>query len=428
MARISEIRGYEVLDSRGTPTVEAAVELETGHIGHFSVPSGASTGRYEALELRDGDPSRYRKRGVRRAVKHVEGEIRTSLKGEDASQQKRVDQILCDLDGTPNKSRLGANAILAVSVACAKASASVLNVSLPRYLGGEVSTTLPVPMFNVLNGGAHADSGLDVQEYMIAPLGAPSIAEAIRWGVEIYWTLRELLKADGQTISVGDEGGFAPKLGSNELALQFLEKAIVEAGYEPRTQVGVVLDVAATELYWGNMYHLESDGGKKEADAETMVELYDRWLQTYPIIAIEDGLAEDDWEGWAEMTRSLGAKTQLIGDDNFVTNIEKLSRGIQEGIANAIIIKPNQIGTLSETIDTVRMAQAHDYVPVMANRSAETTDPFIAELSVALAIPQIKTGAPCRGERTSKYNRLIRIEADLGEAATYSGAASFSRV
>lgn len=429
---IRDIRGYEVLDSRGTPTVEAAVHLEGGHIGHFSVPSGASTGQHEALELRDGDESRYCGLGVSRAVANVSGPIRSELIGKDAADQRGIDSMLRDLDGTENKSRLGANAILAVSVACARAVARARGRRDDEYfaaLGGNGEAfRLPVPMFNVLNGGCHADSGLDIQEYMIAPYGAPNVREAVRWGVEVYRALRKLLLQEGHRISVGDEGGFAPRLKTNEAAVQLIVAAIQEVGYQPGKQIGIVLDVAASELYKEGRYTLQATEGMASASATDLIALFERWIENYPIVAIEDGLAENDWAGWHDLTGSLGDKLQLIGDDIFVTNTRKLSLAIERKVGNAVIIKPNQIGTLTETIDTVRYAQEHHYTPVMANRSAETTETCIATLAIGLAIPQIKTGAPCRGERTAKYNELMRIESDLGDSASYWGSHSFARV
>lgn len=425
--RISDLRAYEVLDSRGNPTVEACVILAQGHRGSYSVPSGASTGKHEALELRDGDERRYRGLGTAKATANVLGPIRDALIGSDAGDQARLDRVLCELDGTPNKSRLGANALLAVSAAAAKAAATAHGLALYRYVGGVGATQLPVPLFNVLNGGAHADNGLDVQEYMIAPLGAPSVREAVRWGSEIYWSLRTLLKEEGHRVSVGDEGGFAPVLAGNEQGLELVVRAIERAGYAPGGDVGVILDVAASEFLQGEGYCLRAGGGAALLGAGDLVEVYDRWLQRYPVLGVEDGLAEDDWEGWVALTRRLGEKAQLIGDDLFVTSVSRLAEGIRRAAGNAIIIKPNQVGTLSETIAAVRLAQLHGYVPVLANRSAETTDTFIAELAVALSIPQIKTGAPCRGERTAKYNELIRIEVELGADAHFAGRFPFRR-
>jgi enolase len=425
--RIVDLRAYEVLDSRGNPTVEACVILTRGRQGSFSVPSGASTGTHEVLELRDGDGSRYRGLGTTRALANVLGPIREALIGFDASDQARLDRVLCELDGTPNKSRLGANALLAVSAAAAKAAASAHGLALYRYVGGVGATQLPVPLFNVLNGGAHADNGLDVQEYMIVPFGAPNEREAVRWGAEIYWSLRALLKEEGHRVSVGDEGGFAPVLGGNEQGLELVVRAIERAGYAPGSDVGVILDVAANEFLEAGAYCLRADGNSSRLSAADLVELYDRWLHRYPLLGIEDGLAEDDWEGWVALTQRLGDRAQLIGDDLFVTNVSRLAEGIRRSAGNAVIIKPNQVGTLTETIAAVRLAQLHGYVPVLANRSAETTDTFIAELAVALSVPQIKTGAPCRGERTAKYNELIRIEVDLGADAGFAGRSPFHR-
>ncbi|CAK0775033.1 Enolase [Gammaproteobacteria bacterium] len=437
MTTITDVRAYEVLDSRGTPTVEAAVILDGQHLGRFCVPSGASTGRYEALELRDNDPLRYGGLGVQKAVENIRGPMRSALIGRNATDQRTIDKLLIDLDGTENKSHLGANAILAVSVAYAKAIATSRALPLPIALAqalqsGNAQTPqvppfqTPVPTFNVLNGGVHADSGLSVQEFMIAPVGASSVTEAIRWGVETYRTLRKLLMAGGHRVSVGDEGGFAPQLDSNERALEILVQAITAAGYVPGEQIGIVLDVAATELYRDSSYHLAAAGSNQEkSSASDLIALYQSWVRTYPILGIEDGLAEDDWEGWRALSIALGDQIQLIGDDLFVTNIAKLSQGITTQVGNAIIIKPNQIGTLSETADSIFLAQSHNYVPIMANRSAENADSFIADLALALSVPQIKTGAPCRGERIEKYNQLIRIDQDFAGATTYAGARFF---
>ena len=423
--KIVEIKAYEVLDSRGFPTVEAAVILECGATGSFAVPSGASTGKFEALELRDGDKSRYEGKGVLKAVENIKGPIRQALIGNSASKQWEIDNILRELDGTENKTNLGANATLAVSIACCKAMASYYRISVNQYLGGTSSISLPVPMFNVLNGGAHADSGLEVQEFMIVPLGRPTFREAVRCGVEVYRKLRSILIEKKQKISVGDEGGFAPQLSSNEEALDLITNSIVKAGYKPGEEVSIVIDVAASELFSNGKYNLASSG-VSEATSEDVILLYEKWLSEFPIIGIEDGLAEEDWNGWVNLTKRLGDRIQCIGDDIFVTNINKLSFGIERGAANSIIIKPNQIGTLSETIDAIKFAQENKYIPVMANRSAETTDPFIAELAIATQVPQIKTGAPCRGERIIKYNTMIKIETDAGPNSRYFGKSSFN--
>lgn len=422
--RIIDLRGYELLDSRGTPTVGATIELEDGSTGHFVVPSGASTGQHEAIELRDDDESRYAGRGVRDAVSHICGPIKETLLGQDAGDQAGVDAALCSLDGTPNKSKLGANAILAASIATAKAASAARKLPLHEYIGGMTAFRLPVPMFNVLNGGCHADNDLDVQEFMIVPHGLSSFAEAVRAGVEIYRALRSQLLERGHRVSVGDEGGFAPSLGSDEEALGLLEEAIARAGYQPSEQVGIVLDVAASELFKGGAYTLRS-AGIQQAPAGELISMFGHWVDRFPILGIEDCLAEDDWDGWQRATVELGSRIQLIGDDIFATSQERLRRGIERSIGNAIIVKPNQVGTLTETLKTVRLAQRESYAPVMSNRSGETEDPSIASLAVGLTMPQIKTGAPCRGERTAKYNELLRIEADLGHRAEFWGSSVF---
>jgi len=424
--RIVEIRGYEVLDSRGTPTVAAQVRLESGAVGSFTVPSGASTGRHEAVELRDVGSTRFGGKGVLAAVEHVRGPIRSALLGKSAADQGNIDAVLCELDGTANKSRIGANAILAVSLACANAVAACRRQVLHEYVGGILATRLPVPMFNVLNGGCHADNPLDVQEFMIAPHGLKSFAEAVRAGAEIYAALRKRLSHQGYRVSVGDEGGFAPDLPSDRAALELLTSSIEDAGYRPREEVGIVLDVAATELFKGGVYSLASSG-IEEAAAADLITLFKDWIAAFPILGIEDGLAEDDWDGWRLLTSELGDRVQVIGDDLFVTNAERLRVGISRHVANAIIIKPNQVGTLSETIEAVRTAQDAGLRTIMANRSAESEDPTIARLAVALGMPQIKTGAPCRGERTAKYNELLRIEADLDAGSRYWGTEAFVR-
>jgi enolase len=423
--RISDVRGYEILDSRGTPTVEAVVALDSGEEGRYSVPSGASTGKHEAVELRDGENERYGGLGTRRAVAHVCGPIREALVGQDPSRQDAIDELLCRLDGTPNKARLGANALLAVSVASAKAASTAGRTPLHEYIGGPNAKRMPVPLFNVLNGGKHADSGLDVQEFMLAPFGAATVVEAIRCGVEVYRSLRKLLLESGHRVSVGDEGGFAPQLSSNEEALSILVTAIERAGYRPKEDVGIVLDVAATEFFRDGAYHLAAAHGQAPRSSDELVQLYGEWVHRFPIVGIEDGLAEDDWEGWTRLTDALRDTVTLIGDDLFVTNTTRLATGVERKAGTGIIIKPNQIGTLSETIETVRLAQKNDYTCVMANRSGETTDSFIANLAVALGTPAIKTGAPCRGERVSKYNELICIETDLRGASTYFGRDAF---
>lgn len=418
MAAIATIIGREILDSRGNPTVEVDVVLEGGHHGRAAVPSGASTGAHEAHELRDGGP-RYGGKGVKHAVAAVNGEIRQALTGFDASDQSGLDQRLRDLDGTENKKRLGANAILGVSLAAAKAEADAQGLPLYRYIGGEGATLLPVPMMNIVNGGVHADNPIDFQEFMIAPVGAASIAEAVRMGAEVLHTLKHALKGAGLNTNVGDEGGFAPNLASAREALDFIMAAITAAGYRPGEDIFITLDPAATEFYGEDRYFLK--GEKRSLTSDQMITYYGELLDAYPIFSIEDGMSEDDWDGWAAMTEALGDRCQLVGDDLFVTNVTRLKRGIDQGIANAILVKVNQIGTLTETLDAVRMAQAAHYAAVMSHRSGETEDATIADLAVATNCGQIKTGSLARSDRVAKYNQLIRIEEELGDKARYAG-------
>jgi enolase 1/2/3 len=418
MTAIATITGREILDSRGDPTVEVDVALEDGHHGRAAVPAGASTGAHEAHELRDGGP-RYRGKGVKKAVEAVNGEIREALKGFDASDQKGLDRRLRDLDGTENKKRLGANAILGVSLAAAKAEADAQGLPLYRYIGGEEATLLPVPMMNIVNGGVHADNPIDFQEFMIVPVGATSIAEAVRTGAEIFHALKHALKSAGHNTSVGDEGGFAPNLPSTSEALDFVMAAIKTAGYSPGDDVYLALDVAATELYGEDRYLLK--GEKRSLTSDQMITYYAELLANYPIFSIEDGMSEDDWDGWSAMTEALGDRCQLVGDDLFVTNVTRLKRGIDQGIANAILVKVNQIGTLTETLDAVRMAQGAGYAAVMSHRSGETEDATIADLAVATNCGQIKTGSLARSDRVAKYNQLIRIEEELGPKAHFAG-------
>jgi enolase len=425
MTAITDIIGREILDSRGNPTVEVDVILETGMLGRAAVPSGASTGAHEAMELRDGDPKRYGGKGVRKAVDAVNGEIFDALSGFEAADQLGIDRTLIALDGTPNKSRLGANAILGVSLASAKAAALDTGVPLYRYIGGVFARTLPVPLMNIVNGGAHADNPIDFQEFMVLPLSAPTLAEAVRMGSEVFHALRKQLKDAGHNTNVGDEGGFAPNLASADAALAFIVKAIEAAGYKPGEDVSLGLDVAATELFEKGKYVLEGEG--KTLDAAGLTKLYEDLVRRYPIVSIEDGMAEDDVEGWVHLTRSLGGKIQLVGDDNFVTNPKRLADGIAKGIANAILVKVNQIGTLSETLETVEMAQRASYGVVMSHRSGETEDATIADIAVATNSGQIKTGSLARSDRTAKYNQLIRIEEQLGAAARYPGRAALRR-
>jgi enolase len=422
---IAKITGIEILDSRGNPTVEAEVFLSDGSMGRAAVPSGASTGEHEAVELRDGDASRYLGRGVRTAVGHVNHEIATALHGKDSSQQAKVDRIMIELDGTPNKGRLGANAILAVSLACARAAAASQRTPLYRYLGGATACILPVPLMNILNGGAHADNSVDLQEFMIAPYGAPKFSEALRMGVEVFHTLKKVLKKKNYSTAVGDEGGFAPNLKSNEEALDLVLEAIAQAGYKPGEQIGIALDPASSEFFHDGKYVFKKSD-KSQRTAEQMVEFWANWKRQYPaILSIEDGMAEDSWAGWKLLTEALGDKVQLVGDDLFVTNTLRLERGIREGIANSILIKVNQIGTLTETLEAIQMATAAGYTSIVSHRSGETEDPFIADLVVATGAGQIKTGSASRTDRIAKYNQLLRIEEQLGDAARFAGRRAF---
>jgi len=419
MAAIADITAREILDSRGNPTIEVEVMLDTGAIGRAAVPSGASTGAHEAVELRDGDMSRYGGKGVRQAVANVEGEIFDAIGGMDPAAQIAIDTIMIDLDGTPNKARLGANAILGVSLAVAKAAAEDLGLPLYRYVGGVHARTLPVPMMNILNGGKHADNPIDIQEFMIQPIAAATLAEAVRMGSEIFATLKKGLHDAGHNTNVGDEGGFAPNLKSADEALAFIATACEKAGYRPGEDVTFALDPASTEFFKDGRYHLEGEG--KVLDSEGIVRYYADLCARYPIVSIEDGCAEDDWETWKHLTETLGARVQLVGDDLFVTNPERLRRGIELGSANAILIKVNQIGTLSETLEAVEIAHRAGWNAVMSHRSGETEDATIADLAVATNCGQIKTGSLARSDRTAKYNQLIRIEAELGAAARYAG-------
>ena len=423
MSEIEQLIGREILDSRGHPTVEVEVLLESGATGRAAVPSGASTGSHEAVELRDGD-HRYGGKGVRRAVENVNGEIELALAGLEALDQRGVDSALVDLDGTPNKSRLGANAILGVSLAVAHAAAEEVGLPLFRYVGGAGAHVLPVPMMNVINGGVHADNNIDLQEFMIVPVGAASFAEALRWGAEVYHELRTVLHRRGLATAVGDEGGLAPNLPSNEEAVRTLVEAVEQAGLTPGEDVAVAIDAAASELYRQGAYELAGEG-RSLPPAEFAGYLADL-ASRYPIISIEDGMSEDDWDGWSELTRTLGSSMQLVGDDLFVTNVERLARGIEAGVANSILIKVNQIGTLSETLDAVALATRSAYTAVMSHRSGETEDTTIADLAVATGCGQIKTGAPARSDRVAKYNQLLRIEGALGDTARYPGGEAFA--
>ena len=425
MSIIEHIAGREVLDSRGNPTVEVEVILESGANGRAIVPSGASTGAFEAVELRDGE-SRYMGKGVLDAVAHVDDEIYDALVGFDALDQRDIDRVLLELDGTDNKSRLGANAILGVSLAVARAAADELAVPLYRYVGGVNAHVLPVPMLNVLNGGEHADNNVDIQEFMIMPVGAASFSEALRWDAETYHVLKKVLHDRNLSTAIGDEGGFAPNLASNEDAVKLLLEAIEKAGFTPGTDIAIALDAASTEFYKDGNYVLAGEG-RSLAPAE-MVGYLQELVSKYPIVSIEDGMAEEDWDGWSKLTAAIGDKVQLVGDDLFVTNVERLSRGIEAGVANSILVKVNQIGTLTETLESVAMATRAGYTAVMSHRSGETEDTTIADLAVATNCGQIKTGAPARSDRVAKYNQLLRIEDDLGDAAAYWGAAAIKQV
>ena len=424
MSQITAVTAREILDSRGNPTVETEVTTDLGGFGRAAVPSGASTGKFEALELRDGD-DRYRGKGVRRAVHAITDEIGPALAEVDALDQRAVDLLLIDLDGTETKSRLGANAILGVSLAVAAAAASELELPLFRYVGGADAHVLPVPLMNVLNGGVHADNNLDVQEFMIVPHGASSFSEALRMGIEVYQALKAVLKSRGLTTAIGDEGGFAPNLENNEAALRLLVEAIERSGYEPGTEVSLALDVAASELSSGGGYRMPGEG--LTGDASALATLYESWLGAYPIVSIEDPLDEEDWDGWRMLTSRLGGRCQIVGDDVFVTNTERLARGIELGVANALLVKVNQIGTLTETAAAVRLATCSSYAAVISHRSGETEDATIADLAVAWNTGEIKTGAPARSDRVAKYNQLLRIEQRLGDAARFAGTGAFAR-
>ncbi len=423
MSMITDVYAREILDSRGNPTVEVDVYLEDGAFGRAAVPSGASTGAFEAVELRDGDKSRYLGKGTLNAVDNVNTLIAPGLIGLDAADQSGIDRFLIELDGTDNKGKLGANAILGVSLAVAKAAADSAGLPLYRYIGGANAKVLPSPMMNILNGGKHADNNVDIQEFMVMPLGAPTFSEALRMGTEVFHSLKKVLNSKGYNTAVGDEGGFAPNLGSNEEALAIIVEAIQAAGYEPGKDVFLALDVASTELYHDGIYDLAGEGVQKTASE--MVDFYEELCSKYPVISIEDGLAEEDWEGWKMMTERLGGKVQLVGDDLFVTNTRRLSKGIAQDTANSILVKVNQIGTLTETLEAVEMAKQAGYTAVISHRSGETEDATIADIAVATNAGQIKTGAPSRSDRVAKYNQLLRIEEELDEVAVYNGIKSF---
>jgi len=422
MSFIDHVHARQILDSRGNPTVEVDVITEDGFIGRAAVPSGASTGKYEAVELRDGDSTRYLGKGVLKAVENVNEIIAPELIGISVYEQKMIDHLLLELDGTPNKSKLGANAILGVSLAVAKAAAAALRLPLYRYVGGVHAATLPVPMMNILNGGAHADNGIDFQEFMIMPVNAPSFSEALRMGTEVFHHLKNVLKTKGLSTNVGDEGGFAPNLKSNTEAIEVVLQAIEKAGYRPGEDIFIALDAASSEFYdeEAKVYRFKKSSGEELTAAE-MVDFWKEWINKYPILSIEDGMAEDDWNGWQALTAAVGNKVQLVGDDLFVTNVERVREGIEKQVANAVLIKVNQIGTLTETIDTIELAKRHRYKNVMSHRSGETEDSTIADLAVALNTGQIKTGSASRSDRMAKYNQLLRIEEELGSAAYYPG-------
>jgi enolase len=420
IAAIHSVLAREILDSRGNPTIEAEVTLDGGFCGRAAIPSGASTGSHEAVELRDGDASRYSGKGVLRAVENVNTIIAPALVGNNGFDQRTLDQILINLDGSPNKGHLGANAILSVSLAAARAASMASGLPLFRYLGGTNACILPVPMMNIINGGAHADNNLDLQEFMIVPAGAESFAKSLRMGVETFHSLKSVLKKKGYSTAVGDEGGFAPNIKSNEEALELILEAIQKAGYKPGQQVYLALDPAASEFYEGNKYHFKKSSGAY-LDADQVIKLYESWAQQYPIVSIEDGMAEDDWQGWIALTSALGEKIQLVGDDVFVTNLNRLQNGIADGVGNSILIKPNQVGTLSETMDTIELAKVDGYTTVISHRSGETEDPFIADLAVATNAGQIKTGSASRTDRICKYNQLLRIEEELNGRARFIG-------
>jgi len=425
MSEIVGVHAREILDSRGNPTLECEVTVASGAIGRAAVPSGASTGEHEAHELRDGDKNRYGGKGVRTAVENVRSRIAPRLVGMDAADQEALDRLMIELDGTPNKKSLGANAILGVSLAAARAAAAAYGIPLYRYLGGVNARTLPVPLMNILNGGAHADSNVDIQEFMVVPWGAPTFAEALRMGAEVFHALKAVLKGRGYFTGVGDEGGFAPSLKSNREALEVIAEATGKAGYKLGADLVLALDCAASEFFKDGKYVLEGEG--KTLDRAQLAELYAAWARDFPIVSIEDGYSEDDWEGWKLLTERLGATVQLVGDDLFVTNTERLQRGISQGIANAVLIKVNQIGSLTETLDCVRLAHGRDYRTIMSHRSGETEDAFIADLAVACDCGMIKTGSASRSDRTAKYNQLLRIEEELGLSSRYAGKSAFPR-
>jgi enolase len=423
---IKKIHGREILDSRGNPTVEVEVTLEDGSCGRAAVPSGASTGIYEALELRDGEAGRYQGKGVLKAVEHVNIDIPEVVLDLDALDQAGVDRAMLTLDGTENKGKLGANAILGVSMAVARAAAASVGLPLYRYLGGAPANLLPVPMFNILNGGVHANwQSTDLQEFMIAPVGAPNFREALRWGAETYHALKGVLKSGGFTTGVGDEGGFAPAFKKNSDAVEAILKAIEKAGYKPGEHIVLAVDGATSSIYEDGVYHLRTENKKVKADE--MVRMYEDWVRKYPLLVLEDGLAEDDWDGWKLLNKTLGDKIELVGDDLFVTNVKRIARGIEENAANAVLIKLNQIGTLTETVAAIEMARKAGWGAMVSHRSGETVDSFIADLTVALGTGHLKTGAPCRGERVEKYNQLMRIEEELGSNAAYAGRKAFVR-
>ena len=426
MPTIEAVQAREILDSRGNPTVECEISLSDGAVGRASVPSGASTGRHEALELRDEDPKRFAGKGVLKAVGNINGEIAETVKGMDGTDQSFIDQLLIDLDGTPNKGRLGANSLLGVSLAVAHAAASSAGLSLYRYLGRDDTPVVPVPMFNVLNGGAHADDSTDFQEFMVMPTGASSFSEGLRMGAEVYQSLKGVLKARALGVNVGDEGGFAPTLNSNRDAVELLLEAIEAAGYKPGLDCHLALDVAATELYRDGSYFLPKEGST--LDSAGMTELLGSWARDFPIASVEDGLAEDDWDGWSALTESIGDRVQLVGDDLYVTNKERLQKGIESKSSNSILIKLNQVGTLTETLDAISTAKGAGFTAIVSHRSGETEDTTIADLAVATGVGQIKTGAPARSERVAKYNRLLRIEHELGPKARYAGIGAFSPI
>ncbi|HEU4700287.1 MAG TPA: phosphopyruvate hydratase [Gemmatimonadales bacterium] len=425
MSTIIEVHGREILDSRGNPTVEAEVTLASGAVGRAAVPSGASTGEHEAVELRDGDANRYGGKGVTEAVRNVNETIGPRLEGMDATDQIEIDAEMMDLDDTENKSKLGANAILAVSLAVARAAANDVGLPLYRYLGGPMAHVLPVPLMNILNGGAHASNNVDAQEFMIVPIGTDNFPDALRMGVEVFHALKKVLSKQGLSTAVGDEGGFAPMLPSNEAALDAVMDAIRQAGYQPGDDVAIALDVAATELYEGGEYVFKK-GDKSRRTAAQMVDLYEQWVERYPIVSIEDGLAEDDWDGWALLTERLGERCQLVGDDLFVTNVDRLGQGIERGVANAVLVKVNQIGTLTETLQCIELAKSASYGAIISHRSGETEDTFIADLAVATGVGQIKTGSASRTDRLAKYNQLLRINEELGDVALYPGKSLYA--